>query len=208
MINPVEKVNKNFLQQEIVITDQARYFENKWRHWHYKNTTLLLLSAALFFYLAKTPVADNLIQQAGTLGYIGAFFAGLFFVSTFTAAPAAVVLFHLAERLHPVEIALLAGAGGVVGDYVIFRFMKDKIFAELRYLFLKRGKPVRALFKSPYFGWLTPIFGAILVASPVPDEVGVSMMGLSKMSTRQFLLIAFLLDVVGIFLIVSAARLI
>ena len=202
------KSHKNYLDPELTVVDQVHQFEKRWRHWHYKNTALLLLSLVIFFYLAKTPVVDDLIQQAGTWGYIGAFFAGLFFVSTFTAAPAAVVLFHLADRLHPVEIALLAGMGGVVGDYIIFRFMKDKIFTELRYLFLKHGKPMKALFKSPYFGWLTPIFGALLIASPIPDEFGVSMIGLSKISTRKFLLITFLLNVVGIFLIVSAARLI
>lgn len=199
--------HKYYLESGQVVVDQVHGFENKWRHWRYKNTSFLLIGLVIFFYLMETPAVDNLINQAGNLGYIGAFFAGLFFVSTFTAAPAAVVLFHLADRLHPFEIALLAGAGGVVGDYIIFRFMKDKIFTELRYMFLKHGGALRVLFKSPYFGWLTPILGAILIASPIPDEVGVSMLGLSKMSTRQFLLIAFLLDVIGVFLIVSAARL-
>lgn len=190
-----------------MIEDKVHELEKKWRHWHYKNLTMLLLSLIIFFYLMKTPAVDNLIQQAGNLGYIGAFFAGMFFVSTFTAAPAAVVLFHLADKLHPIEVALLAGAGGMVGDYMIFRFMKNRIFTELRYMFLKHGKSFRTLFKSPFFAWLTPILGAIWIASPFPDEVGVSMMGMSKIKTWQFLSLVFLLDVIGIFIIVSAARL-
>src|SRR3990167_2198875 len=109
----------------------------KWKRWHYKNTTLLALSLVAFFFLARTPQVDSLIREAGTLGYVGAFIAGIFFVSTFTVAPAAVVLYHLADSLHPLEIAILAGLGAMVGDYIIYRYLRDKIFIELRPLFIK-----------------------------------------------------------------------
>lgn len=178
-----------------------------WHNWHYKNTTLLVVSLVIFFYLAKTPAVDSLIREAGTMGYIGAFVAGIFFVSTFTVAPAAVVLYHLAEQLHPVEVAILAGIGAMVGDYIIFRLMQDKIFKELRPLFRKFGRPYLTIFKSPHFAWLLPFFGAFIIASPFPDEVGVGMMGLSKIKRWQFFGLALVLNTVGIFIAVSAARL-
>ncbi|HJQ08152.1 MAG TPA: hypothetical protein VJ836_01570 [Candidatus Saccharimonadales bacterium] len=137
----------------------------KWRLWPYKNTLLLVLSLILFFHLIKTPVVDDVIRQIGTLGYIGAFITGIFFVSTFTVAPAAVILFHFADNLHPVEVALLAGLGAMIGDYIIFRFMRDKVFDELRPLFLKLRKPkVKILFRSPYFAWVLPVAGAFIIA--------------------------------------------
>lgn len=180
----------------------------RWKRWHYKNTTLLVLSLVAFFFLAKTPEVDSLIRQAGTLGYIGAFIAGIFFVSTFTVAPAAVVLYHLADSLHPLEIAILAGLGAMVGDYIIYRFLKDKIFIELRPLFKRHGKPyIRILYKSPYFAWMLPVFGAFIVASPFPDEIGVGILGLSKIKRWQFFLLSLVLNASGIFLVVTVAKL-
>ena len=49
------------------------------------------------------------------------------------------------------------------------------------------------------------MIGAIIIASPFPDEIGVSLMGISKMKTYQFILISFLLNAIGIFLVVSAS---
>lgn len=179
----------------------------KWKHWHYKNTGLLILSIVIFFFLADTPFVKNAISFIGNFGYIGAFFVGIMFVSIFTVAPAAVVLFYLADTLNPLGIAIAAGTGGVVGDYLIFRFLKDRIFKELRPVFLNHGgKPIKKLFKTPYFAWAVPIIGAIIIMSPFPDEVGIGLMGISKMKTWQLMGLLYLLDVTGVFLVVIAAR--
>lgn len=180
----------------------------KWRAWPYKNTLFFLLSLVLFFYLAKTPAVDAVIRHLGTLGYMGAFVTGVFFVSVFTIAPAAVVLFHFADNLHPVEVALLAGAGAMLGDYIIFRFVRDKVVDELRPLAKKFGaSKLGIVFKSPFFAWLVPVMGALVIASPLPDEVGVSMLGASKIKQWQFFVLAFALNAIGIFLVIIAARL-
>lgn len=185
----------------------ALTLERRWRHWKYENTALLLLSLLVLFYVAQTPLIDSLINTAGDYSYIGAFVAGMFFVSTFTVAPAVIVLFHLADILNPIEVALLAGLGAMVGDYIIFRFMKDKVFEELRPLFLRLHQPkLEILFKSPYFAWMLPVFGAFIIASPLPDEVGVSVMGLSKIKRWQFFALAFVLNATGILLTISVAQ--
>lgn len=180
----------------------------RWRRWKYKNTFMLLTSLVVFFWLARTPLVDSIINQVGTLGYFGAFITGIFFVSTFTVAPAAVILFHLADTLHPIEVALLAGLGAMVGDYIIFRFMKDKVFEELLPVIRKLHTPrIKVLFRSPYFAWVLPVVGAFVIASPLPDEAGVTMLGLTKIKKWQFFLLAFVLNAAGIFLIASATKL-
>lgn len=182
-------------------------WHKKWKHWRYKNTTLLVLSMFLFLYLATTPLVRTVIQSLGSTGYIGAFIVGMFFVSIFTVAPASIVLFNLADTLHPVEVALLAGAGAVLGDYLIFRYLKDTIFEELQPLFQRvTTHRLTKLYYTPYFQWLTPILGAIFIASPGPDEVGIGLMGLSKIKPWQFLMITFLLNSIGILLITLFAR--
>lgn len=180
-----------------------------WRLWPYKNTTLLALSLVAFFYLARTPEVENFINSIGSLGYLGAFITGIFFVSTFTVAPAAVVLFNLADHLHPVEVALLAGLGAMAGDYIIFRFLKDKVFDELVPIFKRMHTPyVRTLFKSPYFSWVMPFIGAVVIASPLPDEAGISLLGMSKIRPWQFFVVTFALNALGIFIVVTTANLI
>lgn len=179
-----------------------------WKNWPYKNTTLLVLGLMVFIMLVRVPAVDDAIKQVGGLGYLGAFLTGIFFVSTFTAVPAAYVLYSLAETLHPVEIALLAGLGAMLGDYLIFRLIKDSLFEELKPALTKLQHPaLRTLFKTPYFSWLLPFIGAVVIASPLPDEAGVSLLGLSKIRKWQFFAITFALNAIGIFLVVTAARL-
>ncbi len=190
-----------------IADDSWRQSITKWRRWKYENTTLLILSLILVYFLAQTPLLDSAIDTLGNLGYIGAFIVGIFFVSTFTVAPAGIVLYHLADQLHPIEVALLAGAGAMIGDYVMFRFMRDKVFDELRPVLLRLQTPkVKIIFKSPYFAWLLPLVGAFIIASPFPDEIGVSMLGASKIKQWQFFLLAFILNSIGIFAIVSLSR--
>jgi len=182
-------------------------WHEKWKNWRYKNTTWLLVSIFVFFFLATTPFVDSLIKAIGSTGYIGAFLAGMFFVSIFTAAPAGVVLFQIAEHLHPLEVAILAGLGAMTGDYLIFQYMRDKVFEEVSPLFRKvTTHKITKLFYTPYFQWLTPFLGALFIASPGPDEIGIGLLGISHIKRWQFLLVTFFLNVSGILLVVLLAR--
>lgn len=178
-----------------------------YKSWRYKNTGLLIASFIVFFYLAETPFVERIITTMGNLGYVGSFIAGIFFVSTFTVAPAAIVLYHLAELLNPLGVALSAGLGAVIGDFIIFRFFKDHVFEELRPIFSKLGNhPLLRILSTPYFAWVLPVLGAFIIASPFPDEVGIGLMGISRMKSWQFLILAFVLNSTGIFFIVTLAR--
>lgn len=181
--------------------------EIRWKNWPYKNTTLLLASLVLFFYFLKSPEIQNFIKTIGTLGYVGSFISGMFFVSIFTVAPASVIIFDVAKTLNPVFVAITAGLGAVIGDYLIFRLLKDRVFEELTPLVKKNGGAfLGKLFSSPFFAWLIPIFGAFIIASPLPDELGISLMGISKIKNWQFLLVTFLLNSVGIFLVIILSK--
>lgn len=183
-----------------------KYIFERYRSWPYSNTGILILSLVLLYVFADYPFIKNFISSIGALGYLGAFITGIFFVSIFTVAPASVILFDLANTLNPILVAILAGFGTVLGDYIIFSFLRDKLFNELKPLFYKFGGTLlKKLFLTPYFSWLIPIFGAVIIASPLPDEIGITMLGLSKVKIWQFLLITFLLNSAGIFILVTIA---
>jgi len=175
--------------------------------WKYNNLTLAFFGILFAILLSRVEGFHAFLIHLGGFGYIGAFFAGMLFVSTFTVATSALVLLTLAETLSPIEIGLIAGLGAVVGDMTIFRFIKDNLSREIEDIYknFDRKKHLKHLFHTKYFNWMLPVIGAIIIASPFPDELGVSMIGLSKMSTLKFLVLSFVLNSIGIFLIVSAS---
>ena len=183
-------------------------FIEKYKHWKLKNTFLLIASMGVLFYFADNPFIKNVIHEIGGLGLFRAFLAGIFFVSTFTVAPASVILFYLVKELDPLGVIISAGIGAMFGDYIIFRFFKDKVFEELKPIFTKLGgSHISRLFSTPYFAWLAPVFGAIIIASPFPDEIGIGLLGIAKLKNWQFLTLSFILNSLGIFLIISFANL-
>jgi len=176
-------------------------------NWKYRNTLLLFLSLLVLYFIAETEFVKQFIAKIGEWGYFGAFLVGIFFVSTFTVAPSVMVIYFLAQNLNPWEVAVFAGIGAVVGDALIFSFLRDGIFDEVRPLFSFFQKPLFIrIINSSYFVWLLPIFGALIIASPFPDEIGISMMGLSKIKRWQFLIVSFFLNTAGILIIATLAR--
>lgn len=178
-----------------------------WHSWKYKNLTYFAFSIFFASLIFRSEQLHSFVLNLGGLGYIGAFFAGILFVSTFTVATGAVILLILAEQLSPVEIGVIAGLGAVLGDFTIFRFIKDNLTQEIVSIYnrIDGDHHFTKVLHSRYFGWTLPVIGAIIIASPFPDEIGVSLMGISKMNTYQFLVLSFILNATGIFLVVSAS---
>lgn len=160
---------------------------------------IIILSIVIAVILVKTGALKSLLTSTQELKFIGSFVAGIFFVSVFTAAPATVVLAEIAQSNSIFWVAFFGGIGALVGDLVIFRFIKDRLSADFLYL-IKKSKSERliSIFRLKLFRWLIPFAGALVVASPLPDELGLTMMGLAKMKTSLFIPLSFLLNFLGI----------
>jgi len=132
----------------------------------------------------------------------------MLFVSTFGFSTGVVTLLILAEKLSLPLIGIIAGAGGVFGDFMLFRFVKDRLVTEIKPIYdsMDHNHHLIKLLHTKHFRWMFPVFGAIVIASPLPDEVGVTLMGISKMKTRTFLLLSFILNVSGVILVLLASR--
>lgn len=177
-------------------------------HIKYKNITLFALSLIFAFGISRYEPLHALLLNLGDLGYIGAFIAGLLYVSTFTVGIGAVILLILAEKLSLIELVIIGGLGGVLGDLTIFHIFRDNLSEEISsvYNHIDSKHHFIKLLHSKYFSWTMPVLGAIIIASPLPDEFGISLISISKMKTYQFMLITLVLDILGVFLIVSASR--
>lgn len=142
------------------------------------------------------------------LGYLGTFFAGILFVYGFTAAPATAILLISSQNQNILLACLTAGLGALLGDLVIFNFIRltfsdeiNKITEEKIFIWLHLKTP--NLIKK-YF---IPVFSGILIASPLPDEIGVSLIASNfNISLKSFSIIAFLLNAFGIFIILFIGK--
>lgn len=177
-----------------------------WRK--YKNVIFLVLGIVAAAFFSTSGAVHGFLLNLGNWGYLGALIGGILFVSSFTSAIGTVILFILSEKLPIAELSIIAGIGGVIGDFTIFKIVKDDLIKELKPLYNKfGGRKVTKFFQKKYVRWLVPVLGAIIIASPFPDELGVSLMGLSGMKARKFLIITFILDIAGIYALISVLSL-
>lgn len=160
---------------------------------------------SVFVLLLDSAIVQTLIKDITALGYVGMVLTGLLFVSFFTAAPAVVLLLAFADIHNPFVVAAVAGCGAMVGDYIILRFAEDKIAHELKPV-AKRLKLISFinLLHRKRFKPVTATVGAIIIASPLPDEAGVALLGLSHISTTQLLALTLALNCAGIFILIIA----
>ena len=94
-----------------------------------------------------------------------------------------------------------------MGDLIIFLFIRNRLAEDFGYLIQKTSSGrLIAIFKLRIFRWLVPLLGALVVASPLPDELGLAMMGLSKMKTSLFIPVSFVLNATGILIIGLIAK--
>lgn len=177
--------------------------------WQHNKIILFILSLVLVYILSQIPFFREAILRIGDWGYFGAIITGFFYVIAFTAAPALAVLYNFSLFLNPIELSLLAGIGSVISDLVMFKLFRNKslFHFNLQEKKVKQWSLPRIL-RNRYFAWLTVVLGAIIIASPLPDELGISLLSVSKIKQWQFIILTFLLNSLGIYLLLFGLNLI
>ncbi len=138
---------------------------------------------------------------------LASFVAGVFFTSAFTIAPASVALAHIGQLADIHTVTLWGGLGAMCGDLLLFLFIRDKFSKDLREAFKPLFiKHIVSSFHIGFMKWLAPLLGAAIIASPLPDELGLALMGLSKTKTLVLIPVAFVMNVIGVYLVISFAQ--
>lgn len=164
---------------------------------------MLTFAIAYILFLGRdfAPIQNTLLL----LGYFGTFLAGILFTYGFTAAPATAILLILAKGQNILLSGLIGGLGALVGDFIIFKLIRNTFSDKIRKLskektILKINNKMPHLLKK----YLVPVLAGFIIASPLPDEIGVSMLAASSsISTRAFLAISYLLNTAGILVILA-----
>lgn len=157
----------------------------------------------------KTGILDILINAVKDYYMLASFIAGIFFTSIFTLAPASIALVHIAETSPIGPVVLWGALGAMCGDLILFFFIRDRFTEDLKRTI--RPSTMHHILHSFHFGflkWLAPLIGALIIASPLPDEIGISLLGMSKVKTTLLIPISFVMNMLGIYVLLGFVHLI
>lgn len=170
---------------------------------HYRYSILLFLTFVGAWALGHHGDFDVFISSVASINTtIYTFVAGAMYSFSFTAGFAVLLFSNLAIPKESLFMfSLVAAAGGLLSDILIFRFIKDVLFNELGD---HTKKVIAKTTKKKSTKMLLSMVGAIIIASPFPDEIGLACMGLSKISFWRLVALTFCLDALGCYLLMTA----
>lgn len=168
---------------------------------HVAEIVALGLSFFVAVYLVRNGALDALfsITEAAPLQSV---VAGSFFTSVFTTAPAIAALAKLSQHAPLYIVATFGALGAVCGDLFLIRFTRSRLVDDLLHHAIS-NKTQRRLekYRSGPIGWMTLALGAFIIASPLPDELGLMLMGFTVVRTLYLIPISFVMNFTGIVLI-------
>ncbi len=172
-----------------------------------RDVIMIAIGIAVALFISKIGIVGYVVTSFKDYYIITSFIAGIFFTSIFTLAPSSVTLVHLAKTAPIGSVVFWGGLGAMCGDLILFLFIKDRFADDLK----RALKPyhIKYFLKSLHFGfmrWLSPVIGALLIASPLPDEFGITLLGMSKIKASVLMPIAFVMNMLGIYLLIEFSR--
>jgi len=173
--------------------------------------TFATLTFLVASFKTKLLVMLGLINNLGAVAFVG----GLLYSYSVTT-PISLLFFH-ALNGNLAVLALIAAFGSMIADYAIFRLVKDKLISELE-AFVKDeigfdiGNYLRKAYnvlQNSKVGKLVlmPTLASLVIASPLPDEIGIGMLASFKLDDRVFMVISFILNFLGIAAVLGILKL-
>jgi len=174
----------------------------------FKYPKLIIFSACIImtFVFFQNDFFSEMVLHLSYMEYAGVFISGLLFSFGFTT-PFATAIFIIMKPANVFLLAIIAGLGAVLSDLIIFKFVNfsfEEEFQKLRkerpFLFVKQR--IDSNLKPIHVNYVSIIFAGILLASPLPDEAGITILaGLSKISTLKLIVLSFFFKTTGILIL-------
>ena len=169
----------------------------------YPKLSLFIISVILVYFLfsglAYKPLHDALVF----MGYFGTFLAGLLYPYALTSAAGTGILLILAKEQNLLLAGVIAGIGALISDIILFLFVKHGFSDEVQKL--SKEKVVRTVSRwipDSVRVYLLATFAGLLIASPLPTEIGIMLMAsIKKISVKKFVIIVYILHASAIFII-------
>lgn len=166
-------------------------------------TAFFALSLSVAWWLIKSGYFYNLTLSILPVKFVAEVVAGIFYTSFLTSPVSLAMLVVLAQESNPIQTALLAGLGAAFGDFLIVKFFRKGFSSELHLVSKELHlQEVNKFLQKLHMEFITPLAGAVIIASPFPDELGIMMLGISKLRYREIAILTYILNTAGILLIV------
>lgn len=173
------------------------------------HAVVLAFSLVSTILLVESRIVFALLERNQEIFLLSAFTAGFFFSSAFTTAPAVAVLAILGQTYNPLLVSLVAATGSVLGDLIILKIIRDDLTSDLETLVGTQGKTwFRHILRARIIHLPLIILSAVIIASPLPDELGISILGMIKFKTKYFYLLSLTMNFLGILFIATLGSLI
>ena len=146
------------------------------------------------FLILDSAVAQDLLSRIVPITFVAEFVAGMFYTSLITTPISIALLTTLSTTSNIYFVALIGGVGAVVGDFLILN-----VFSKIGSTITIRNRKPRFHTKIPKS--LLRTLGVLCLILPVPDEVAMALLGISRISTRMFILVVYPAKALGIFMV-------
>ena len=177
--------------------------QRKPKHHHH---LLIAASVLLTYGVFSQPGTAAFIAGLGAYVYLGAFISGLFFTTFATTIPAIAAFLLIAVTVNPLLAAALGGLGATVGDFILYKVIRDSFSHDLLHFFRDIEERVHHRFRSTWWHHLVPVVAGFIIASPLPDELAITLLGISRFDPRKFAVFSFLMNTAGILVILLVGQ--
>jgi hypothetical protein len=169
----------------------------------YPKLSLFIITVILVYFLfsgiAYKPLHDALVF----MGYFGTFLAGLLYPYALTSAAGTGILLILSKEQNLLLAGVIAGIGALISDIILFLFVTHSFSDEVQKLSEEKVvRTVNRLIPDSIRVYLLATFAGLLIASPLPTEIGILLMtSIKNMSFKKFISIIYVLHASAIFII-------
>ena len=169
----------------------------------YPKLLLFIVSVIVVYFFFSGLLYEPLHNALVFLGYFGTFLAGLLYPYSFTTAAGTAILLILAKEQNLFLAGIIAAVGALISDIIIFLFVKYTFSDEVQKLSKETAiQTLNRLIPDSIRSYLLATFASILIAAPLPTEIGIMLMtSVKKMSAKKFVIIVCILHVSAIFVI-------
>ena len=169
-----------------------------------RDAIIVVLSIVFATWLYHSGALGAILHATEGFGMLRILLVGFFFTSVFTPPLAISAIISLGAIYDPFGIAFFGAFGAMAGDYIMFKFLKSNIADDFDFVLRHTGmKRVVAALHKGHMRWFFTAVGALIIASPIPDEIGLALMGVSRMPNWLFLPMSYSMNALGILVFAS-----
>ncbi len=174
----------------------------------YVKLIILTITITLAYHIFREQSVFNYVNNFQALSYLGVFIAGILYVFLFSA-PFGIGYFVALIPSNLYLAAIIGGLGATVADILIFKFIKISFEHEIdevehHPVFKKFSHRLKTKLKAKVRLYLMYLLAGFIIATPLPDEVGILMLaGLKKINLFWFGVIAFITHTIVIGLLLG-----